>query len=128
MKRFAFAFLAAASLALCGCLSDTAGVRVENERLIIDNFRFASHFSMTHQLRRNTATGFVHVQVWLQNADKNDIEFQYRFQWMDADGMLLDETTSAWRTARIHGRDRLALEGVSESPLAADFRLVVRPL
>lgn len=127
MKAIALA-IAAAALTLCGCISDTTGIRVENERLIIDNHRFASHFTMTHQIRRNTQTGFIQVQAWLQNADKNDIQFQYRFQWLDADGMLLDETLPVWHTARVHGRDRLPLEGVSESRLADDFRLVVRPL
>lgn len=128
MKRFALAFFAAASLVFCGCITDPTGIRIENERLIVDNHRFASHFTMTHQIRRNTTTGFIQVQAWLQNADKNDIQFQYRFQWLDSDGMLLEETLPVWRTARVHGRDRIPLEGVSESNLAADFRLVVRPL
>ena len=111
-----------------GCISDTSGIAVEKGKLTVYNQRLAAHMSLTHHLRRDTKTGFVHVQAVLQNADYGDIQFQYRFEWYDADGMLIEETSPMWHTARVHGKDRKVLEGVSESRQAADFRLVIRAL
>ena len=123
------AILASAlAVAFAGCITDTSGIAVEKGKMTVYNQRLAAHMSLTHHLRRDTKTGFVHVQAVLQNADYGDIQFQYRFEWYDADGMLIEETSPMWHTARVHGKDRKVLEGVSESRQAADFRLVVRAL
>lgn len=115
-------------VAFAGCITDTSGIAVEKGKMIVYNQRLAAHMSLTHHLKRDTKTGFVHVQAVLQNADYGDIQFQYRFEWYDADGMLIEETSPMWHTARVHGKDRKVLEGVSESRQAADFRLVIRAL
>lgn len=117
-------------LALAGCMAvkDTSGIVVEKGRLVVHNARFASHFEMQYQLRRDTPANLLHVQAFVQNADDTDFAFQYRFEWKDADGMMLRETNPSWKTATIHGKDTIALEAVGESPSAADFRLVVKPL
>jgi uncharacterized protein YcfL len=121
-------FASALAIAFAGCITDTSGIAVEKGKMTVYNQRLAAHMSLTHHLRRDTKTGFVHVQAVLQNADYGDIQFQYRFEWYDADGMLIEETSPMWHTARVHGKDRKVLEGVSESRQAADFRLVVRAL
>lgn len=127
--RKPLAILASAlCVALAGCITDTSGIAVEKGKMTVYNQRLAAHMSLTHHLRRDATTGFVHVQAVLQNADNSDIQFQYRFEWYDADGMLVEETSPMWHTARVHGKDRKVLEGVSESRQSADFRLVIRAL
>ncbi|MGN0854683.1 MAG: DUF1425 domain-containing protein [Kiritimatiellia bacterium] len=121
-------FLPLFAIAVTGCVSDTSGIRIENSRLIVDNPRFASHFRISHHLKRQLETGFLQVQLTVQNDDRGDVRFQYRFEWLDADGMLIEETSPMWQVASIHGKDRKVLEGVSESKQAADFRLVIRSL
>lgn len=118
----------AAAVLLCGCISDTSGIRIEDSRLIVDNPRFASHFRIVHHLKRHLDNGFTQVQLTLQNDDRGDVRFQYRFEWLDVDGMVLEETSPMWQVASIHGKDRKVLEGVSESKVVADFRLVIRSL
>ena len=128
MKKRILILAAVLAAAFTGCITDTSGIAVEKGKMTVYNQRLAAHMTLTHQLRRDTKTGFVHVQAILQNADYGDIQFQYRFEWYDADGMLIEETSPMWHTARIHGKDRKVLEGVSESRQAADFRLIIRAL
>ena len=128
MRKCMMVLFAVLSAAFVGCITDTSGIAVEKGKLTVYNQRLAAHMSLTHHLKRDTKTGFIHVQAVLQNADYSDIQFQYRFEWYDADGMLIDETSPMWHTARVHGKDRKVLEGVSESRQAADFRLVIRAL
>lgn len=128
MRKSMAILVSSLAVAFAGCITDTSGIAVEKGKMTVYNQRLAAHMSLTHHLKRDTKTGFVHVQAVLQNADYGDIQFQYRFEWYDADGMLIEETSPMWHTARVHGKDRKVLEGVSESRQATDFRLVIRSL
>lgn len=129
MKKGLIVLAAVLSVVFGGCVTkDTSGIVVEKDHMVVYNARFASHITMEYQLKRTTESGFIQVQSWIQNADSGDIRFQYRFEWLDKDGMLICESNPTWHVATVHGRDRLPLEGVSETRRAADFRLVVRPL
>lgn len=128
MKRLIVAIALVSALAGCQSVKNTSGIVVEKGRLVVHNERFATHLEMQYQLRRETPTNLVHVQAFVQNADETDITFQYRFEWKDEDGMILRETNPSWKIATVHGKDTVALEAVGESPYAADFRLIVKPL
>ena len=118
--------VAAVALVLTGCIMNTSGERVEDSRVIVDNGMFAAHVRSLGQVCRQAKSGFMEVQVELQNEDTCDFSMLYRFQWLDADGMLIEESAPVWKHAFAHGRDKFFLRGVSESALAKDFRLVVR--
>lgn len=120
------AVMSAMALVLTGCITNTSGERVEDSRVIIDNGMFAAHLRSLGQVCRQTKSGLLEVQVELQNDDTCDFSMLYRFQWLDADGILIEESSPVWKCDTVHGRDKFFLKGVSESVLAKDFRLVVR--
>ena len=120
------AVMSAMALVLAGCITNTSGERVEDSRVVVDNGMFAAHVRSLGQVCRQTKAGFMEVQVELQNDDTCDFSMLYRFQWLDADGFLIGESSPVWKHAFAHGRDKFYLKGVSESVLAKDFRLVVR--
>lgn len=120
------AVLSAMALVLAGCITNTSGERVEDSRVVVDNGMFAAHVRSLGQVCRQTKSGFMEVQVELQNDDTCDFSMLYRFQWLDADGFLIGESAPVWKHAFAHGRDKFYLRGVSESVLAKDFRLVIR--
>ena len=120
------AVMTAMALVLAGCITNTSGERVEDSRVVVDNGMFAAHVRSLGQVCRQTKSGFMEVQVELQNDDTCDFSMLYRFQWLDADGFLIEESSPVWKHAFAHGRDKFYLRGVSESALAKDFRLVIR--
>ena len=120
------AVMSALALVLAGCITNTSGERVEDSRVVVDNGMFAAHVRSLGQVCRQTKSGFMEVQVELQNDDTCDFSMLYRFQWLDADGFLLGESSPVWKQAFAHGRDKFYLKGTSESVLAKDFRLVIR--
>lgn len=120
------AVMSAMALVLAGCITNTSGERVEDSRVVVDNGMFAAHVRSLGQVCRQTKSGFMEVQVELQNDDTCDFSMLYRFQWLDADGFLIEESSPVWKHAFAHGRDKFYLRGVSESVLAKDFRLVIR--
>ena len=120
------AVMSAMALVLAGCITNTSGERIEDSRVVVDNGMFAAHVRSLGQVCRQTKSGFMEVQVELQNDDTCDFSMLYRFQWLDADGFLIGESSPVWKHAFAHGRDKFFLKGTSESVLAKDFRLVIR--
>lgn len=68
----------------------------------------------------------LHVQVALENQSKHTVDFEYRWEWTDADGFQLGDTLSAWQPTVVNGRERKLLRGVGPGPAAVNFRLYVR--
>ncbi|MBI3818159.1 MAG: YcfL family protein [Planctomycetes bacterium] len=63
------------------------------------------------------------IQVNLTNVTGGDIEYQYRFEWLDPQGFLVDTPTSTWLPRKAHAGETLEITGVAPKPNIADFRL-----
>ena len=119
--------IAAACVFSGGCLSPkTSGLLVEKGRLTIGNASFGLGIDISQDASRLTDDGFLHVQVELKNNDERDYSFQYRFVWMDKDGLEMKHALSPWRQVVLHGRELATIEAVSTVKGAADFRLYMR--
>ena len=55
--------VAAVTLVLAGCITNTSGERVEDSRVVVDNGMFAAHVRSLGQVCRQTKSGFMEVQV-----------------------------------------------------------------
>lgn len=128
--KLAGLFAAAACLALSGgCLSEkTSGFSVEKGRLIIENASVALNLDIVQDALEQTPEGFAHAQVAIQNTNQCDYRCQYRFQWLNRDGLLMTQTPAPWTPKVLHGREKAVFETVCPLAGASDFRLVVRNL
>lgn len=117
-----------------GCLSAaTSGMRIGDPRhdhdvIISNNPAFASHFKAYCDHNVVTPEGFRRVQVRLENLERANRQLQYRFIWMDENGMTMTAAKPLWKVLTIHGRDVVDLEAICPIQGAADFRLDLRPL
>lgn len=68
----------------------------------------------------------LHAQVVLKNTTKHKVNFEYRWEWTDAEGFQLGDTLSAWQPAVINGQEQKLITGVGPGPAAANFRLYIR--
>lgn len=66
------------------------------------------------------------VQVTLENKSKSAVNFEYRWEWTDAEGFQVADTLSSWQPGVINGRERKLLSATSPGPAAANFRLYLR--
>jgi uncharacterized protein YcfL len=74
----------------------------------------------------NTATvstGFLKIQVEVQNLTSSPAAFAYRIEWFDANGMIVNTPTSVWIDRQIQGGEILALTAVAPTETAKDFRI-----
>ena len=68
----------------------------------------------------------LHAQVSLENRARRTVNFEYRWEWTDADGFELGDTLSNWQPAVVYAQERKLMNGVGPGPAAANFRLYVR--
>jgi uncharacterized protein YcfL len=74
----------------------------------------------------NTAvvsTGFLKIQVEVQNLSSSVQAFAYRIEWFDANGITVNTPTSTWIDRQIQGGESLMLTGIAPTETAKDFRV-----
>ncbi|MEI8314145.1 MAG: YcfL family protein [Verrucomicrobiota bacterium] len=69
------------------------------------------------------STGFLKIQVEVQNLSSSVQAFAYRIEWFDANGMIVNTPTSAWIDRQIQGGETLSLTGIAPTETAKDFRI-----
>jgi uncharacterized protein YcfL len=71
-----------------------------------------------------TATdgGLLKVQLTLTNQTNSTSSYEYRFDWVDAQGKAIDSPTSRWTIVHIMARDSVAVSTVAPTPTATDFK------
>ncbi len=131
MKPTLYTSLVAAAL-LAGCASSINTVSrseslatpalVNDKRIITD----ASLGKLVRVISVNEATvsgNLKKVQVTLENVKDKAHTVNYRFEWINQDGMAADGSGEVWRPLHLAGRETRNISSVATSPRAADFTL-----
>lgn len=71
-------------------------------------------------------SGFLEVYITLKNDSYKTKQFQYKFEWLDDDGALLDTKTSVWLPYSIAGNATSTIKGISPRTDATNFRVITR--
>lgn len=71
-------------------------------------------------------SGFLEVYITLKNDSYRTKKFEYKFEWLDEQGALLDTKTSVWLPYSIAGNATSTIKGVAPRSEAATFRVVTR--
>ncbi len=123
-------FLAAlAVLGLAGCqnvntveraVPQAAPHYVSDKRVITDATLAASlRILNVNQVR--VSSDLLKIQVQLENLKSRTMNFRYRIEWYDKDGMKIDSPTDLWKPITLQGRETSTISSVATSPQAADF-------
>jgi uncharacterized protein YcfL len=67
--------------------------------------------------------GLLRVQVEVLNTTRSLQTFNYRWEWLDETGTIIETPTSTAVTRQIEGRESLLITGVAPNDRAKDFRL-----
>lgn len=69
------------------------------------------------------STGFLKIQVEVQNLTSSVASFAYRIEWFDANGIIVNTPTSVWIDRQIQAKETLSLTGIAPTETAKDFRI-----
>lgn len=62
----------------------------------------------------------------LVNDSRKELKFEYKFVWLDTEGVPLDETDRPWRPAKLAGKDRMTVTGTAPFDRARRFQIQIR--
>lgn len=127
--------LAAAGLLLAGCATNVNTVEraqpqatpnyVADKRVITDN----TLAGMVRVVSINQATvsgNLLKVQATIENLKNSLRTLNYKFEWIDQDGMAINSPNETWKSIQLQGRETTTISTVAINPRAVDFVLKLR--
>lgn len=75
--------------------------------------------------RRNNA-GFLELYIMGVNKSFNTKRFQYKVEWLDADGLLVETKTSTWLPMSATGKNTFSFKVTAPRTNVVDFRMDTR--
>ena len=130
--KFILPLVALGWLAVAGCKTSVNSIenaQKSGSRTMISDQRVVTDGSLKKKLSLvgvNTALtpgGFLKVQVELLNTTRSAQRFSYRFEWFDANGMLLNSLSTATIPDQIDGGEDKFISAQSPLTNCKDFRV-----
>ena len=63
------------------------------------------------------------IQVNLKNLTKKSMNLNYKVEWMDQDGIVLNDSSATWLPLYVRGAEIVAVQSVATSPSSKNFWL-----
>ena len=126
------AVTASVALAVSGCKTSVNSVEnaqkigqrqmVTDQRVVTDR-GLAKKVSIVGVNQVTTPGGFLKVQIELLNTTRSPQRFSYRFEWFDANGMLISSPAAPAFPDQIDGGEDKFITGLAPTPASKDFRV-----
>ena len=128
-------FLSVAALSFTGCANNVntyeraesmaAPSYVADKRVITDNTLAGTVRVVS--INQSTVSGnLLKVQATVENLRNSQRTINYKFEWVDQDGMAVNSPNETWKSLPLQGRESTTISTVAISPRAVDFRLKFR--
>lgn len=129
MNRALFPLLLTILGAACSSTAENvAHIREGESEVFVGNPSLLADLAVENIRTRRRADGRLEFQVDLVNKTSSDVRFQWRVEWYDAQGFLLEDPTRAWKPDVLNGRAIRAVQQIALSPDAVKGKLhVERP-
>ncbi|CAK4068539.1 YcfL family protein [Vibrio sp. 16] len=125
MKKWLIAAIAA--LAMAGCASNTAGLRIDgaSQTVLFGDNVLAGRLKI-EDIATTQVDGRARGVVRLVSQYQGDQAIQYRFYWYDDQGLEVNTKLGPWRQAIVRGTESIAISEVSLNPNGTQFRVQIR--
>src|SRR5690606_39392999 len=112
MKSCLLALCAVLLLAGCGTTvntveraqSEASPSYVADKRVITDR-TLAGMFRVVSVNQATVSGNLLKVQATIENLKNSTKTLNYKFEWVDADGMAVDSPNETWKQIRVQGRE-----------------------
>lgn len=81
---------------------------------------------ITNAVMRRNAGGFMELYIEGYNNSYNTERFQYRVEWVDADGIPVESKPTPWKPMSAVGKSSFNILDEATKPQAVDFRMNTR--
>jgi uncharacterized protein YcfL len=101
---------------------------VIKDRRVESDLSLKDKAQMQELIYAHTPDGFLKVQAEFYNGTNARAEVNYRFEWIDEQGMQIQTPLSSWKRVSLAGRESVMIQGMAPTKNAVDFKLkIVEP-
>ena len=105
--------------------SQAAPNYIADKRVITDNTLAGTVRVVS--INQSTVSGnLLKIQATVENLRNSQRTVNYKFEWIDQDGMALNSPNETWKSLPLQGRESTTISTVAVSPRAVDFKLKFR--
>lgn len=87
--------------------------------------RFDHRFDV-QEVSKREVNGLMQAQVVLQNKSYKDLAIEYRFTWLDRDGIVIKTPLTTWMPVNASAKETLYIKTLAPVRGAADFECAIR--
>lgn len=98
---------------------------VADKRVITDN-TLAGTVRVVSINQATVSGNLLKIQATVENLKSSRRTVNYKFEWMDQDGMAVNSPNETWKSLTLQGRETTTISTVAISPKAVDFKLKFR--
>lgn len=126
---FSFAVLICCLLGGCQTMNSSERAEVRSDPTVVQDERVVTDLSLrtkanVREIREGyAASGLLKVQAEIYNGRYARKRVNYRFDWIDESGLIIDTNLSRWTPLSLAGKEAIWVSGIAPTPRAVDFRL-----
>jgi uncharacterized protein YcfL len=98
---------------------------VADKRVVTDN-TLAGTVRVVSINQATVSGNLLKIQATVENLKSSVRTVNYKFEWVDVDGMAVNSPNEVWKSLTLQGRETTTISTVAITPKAADFRLKFR--
>ena len=98
---------------------------VADKRVITDN-TLAGTVRVVSINQATVSGNLLKIQATVENLKSSLRIVNYKFEWVDQDGMSVNSPNETWKSLTLQGRETVTISTVAISPKAVDFKLKFR--
>jgi uncharacterized protein YcfL len=98
---------------------------VADKRVITDN-TLAGTVRVVSINQATVSGNLLKIQATVENLKSSAQTLNYKFEWVDQDGMAVNSPNETWKSLPLQGRETTTISTVAVSPKAVDFKLKFR--
>lgn len=98
---------------------------VADKRVVTDN-TLAGTVRVVSINQATVSGNLLKIQATVENLKSSPRTVNYKFEWVDVDGMSVNSPNEVWKSLPLQGRETTTISTVAISPKAVDFRLKFR--
>lgn len=120
--------LALCAAALSSCRTPSSGITIESypsTRIAINSKLVGRRLSITEYNARKQ-NDLLQVQISARNPTQRDCQFEYRFEWKDKDGMIVETPMTTWVPISVSAKETTHMKAIAPTTAVEDFVLIVR--
>jgi uncharacterized protein YcfL len=93
------------------------------DKRVISDESLSAKAQLQQLISAHTADGFMKVQAQIYNGTNKRMRINYRFEWFDAQGMLIDTPMSTWKQLSLAGKETSMIQAIAPTKDTADFKI-----